>query len=80
MKNCKMKNIKESLVLVRTGKEMFRRRGGWQYVKTEFNLQYKYWKVGFITWFEFITNIALRSFIRLVPNKLREYIYLNLLR
>lgn len=80
MKCCTMKNINESLVYVRSGKEMFERRGGRRYVISEFNLQRKYLDIGFITWFQFITNIALRGMIRLIPNKLRGFIYIKFLR
>ncbi|SFM04988.1 Glycosyl transferase family 2 [Pelosinus propionicus DSM 13327] len=80
MKRCKMMNISESLVLARTGKEMFRRRGGLQYVRSEVNLQCKFLSIGFVNIFEFITNVILRSLIRLMPNNLRGVIYFKLLR
>lgn len=80
LKGCKMYNIPESLVFARTGSDMFERRGGIKYIKHELNLQKEFLELGFINVYEYITNIIIRSTIRLIPNKARSLIYTRLLR
>lgn len=76
----KMHNIAESLVYARTGDNMFARRGGIRYARVDVDLQKEYLKLGFINIYEFITNIFIRTLVRIIPNKLRGWIYVNLLR
>lgn len=75
-----MHNIAESLVYARTGDNMFARRGGIRYAKVDIDLQKEYLKLGFINIYEYITNIFIRTLVRIIPNKLRGWIYVNLLR
>lgn len=73
-------NIPEYLVNVRADKEMFARRGGWQYLKQDLKFQ-KYLKdLSFINWLKYIKNILIRAIIRLMPNQLRSQIYSEFLR
>lgn len=73
-------NIPEYLVNVRADKEMFARRGGWQYLKQDLKFQ-KYLKdLSFINWLKYIKNILIRAIIRLMPNQLRSQIYSKFLR
>lgn len=74
------KNIPESLMYFRVSNDTYKRRGGWKYVKAEWYLQKKYLELGVINKFEFWQNILLKSIVRLIPNRLRKFIYLKLLR
>lgn len=78
--NAKCKNIPEALVYARTGTEMFQRRGGIAYCKTDIVMQNKLLELGLTNKIEFLTNIVIRVTARLVPNKIRKLIYLKLLR
>lgn len=74
------KNIPEPLMYFRVNNDTYKRRGGWKYVKAEWELQEKYLELGVINKIEFWQNILLKSIVRLVPNHLRKIIYLKLLR
>lgn len=73
-------NIPESLVLMRTGNGLFARRGGWKYAKSEIRLQREFLKMGFIGYFTFMKNVTIRFTVRMMPNKLRAFVYKKLLR
>lgn len=73
-------NIDEVLVYARTGKSMYQRRGGLSYTKQEAIMQIRFYKLGFISFFDLIKNLVFRIPVRLTPNKLREIIYLKILR
>lgn len=79
-KGYKFANLPESLVLVRAGDDLFKRRGGVKYFLKEVELQKKFYDLGFIQFYDFILNIMLRGTIRLVPNFLRKIIYQLFLR
>lgn len=74
------KNIPEPLIYFRVSNDTYKRRGGWKYVKTEWKLQKKYLGLGVINKFEFWQNIILKSTVRLMPNWLRKFVYLKILR
>lgn len=79
-KGCVFKNIQEPLVYFRTTDDTYKRRSGWKYVKAEYGLQKEFLKLGIINEIEFIRNITLKNIVRLIPNQLRKFIYLKLLR
>lgn len=69
-------NVNENLVNVRVGKEMYQRRGGWKYFKSERDLQ-KYMRknkiIGFGTYF---VNVTKRFIVQvLLPNRLRGWVF-----
>lgn len=73
-------NIPECLVNVRADKDMFARRGGWQYLKQDYRFQKLLLKTKFICKTDFLINITIRSIVRLIPNKVRSYLYKKILR
>ena len=77
---CKMGNLKEALVNVRTNQDFYQRRGGRKYWRRELKFFYSMYKQKLISFSNFITNILLRSMIRLAPNKSRQKVYTWLLR
>lgn len=80
MNDAKFYNIQESLLLFRFSREVIKRRGGWNYAKADIKSQYSFYKMGFISFATFIYNIFIRVSVRLIPNQIRSYIYLNKLR
>lgn len=79
-KGYKVANIPEVLVNVRADDEMFARRGGYQYLKQDIAFQKFLLKIDFIDLIDFIVNVLTRSFVRLLPNYLRTFLYKNRLR
>ena len=79
-KGAKFANIPDSLLYFRITEDTYKRRGGWKYVKAEWELQNKYLELGVINKIEFWKNICLKSCVRLMPNFLRKFIYLKILR
>lgn len=73
-------NIQESLLLVRTSADMYKRRGGLKHATTEFKFQNLIRKLGFISFPCFLYNVTIRFTTRIIPNKLREFIYKRFLR
>lgn len=73
-------NIQEPLVYVRTGVDMYKRRAGWRYAKTQIELFRFMWKQGFISAWQYAENCIIRSGSALAPNWLRQYVYETFLR
>ncbi|MGN1276485.1 MAG: glycosyltransferase [Floccifex sp.] len=73
-------NIQEPLLYFRLSRDIYKRRGGVKYAITEVNFQVKLYKIGYLTIFETIRNIASRFFVRLLPISLRRKVYSNILR
>lgn len=68
-------NIQEPLLYMRAGANMYKRRGGWKYAKSQIAL-FKFMKnQKFIIYREYIVNSIIRTAISLVPNKLREFAF-----
>lgn len=68
-------NLPLFLVKVRAGRAMILRRGGFDYAMMEFRLQKKFLEIGFINFFEFLRNVAIRFPVRVMPKFLRELAY-----
>ena len=73
-------NIQESLLFYRMGEDMYKRRGGFKYAVDEYKLQRLFYKRNMINLPVAIKNIISRAFVRILPNKIREFIYQNYLR
>lgn len=72
----KFSNINEILVNVRVGKEMYNRRGGIKYFKSEANLQRYMLRKKMITFPRYLINVTERLIIQvLMPNKLRGFVF-----
>ena len=78
--NCKFYNIQESLVNVRGGKEMIKRRGGKKYVKPIINFEKSLLTLKLINPLEYMFNTSSRVIISLIPNSLRSLTYKLALR
>lgn len=79
-KNYIFANLPEALLYVRAGEEMFKRRGGTKYLFSEIKLQKEFVQMKFINRFQAVINILKRVLIRLLPSKIRGFIYKRYLR
>ena len=73
---CKFANLPETLVNVRVGKEMYQRRGGWKYFKSEALLQHYMLKHRVIGMGRFLYNVAIRFAVQVaMPNNVRGWVF-----
>lgn len=73
-------NIQEPLLHMRAGSEMYLRRAGWKYAKTQEKL-FKFMKdSGFIRNGQYIKSCVIRSGSALAPNWLRKFMFEKVLR
>lgn len=73
-------NLSDVLVYARAGNAMYERRGGLNYIKSEIQIQKRFYTSGFLTTFQMCKNLAIRLPVRLLPNGIRAWIYQVLLR
>ena len=74
-------NIPEDLVFVRVGQEMYKRRGGWKYFRSEAKLQRLMLSEKMISCFRYVINIIERFILQvLMPNIIRGWIFQKLAR
>ena len=80
-KGYKFANIPEPLVNMRAGSEMMKRRKGIGYsVAHELPCMNKFKEIGYINTIEYLRNIFLKFLLRVIPNWLRNFIYIEFLR
>lgn len=77
---CQFANIPKSLLLFRTSKETFKRRGGWKYAKNSARFQWALHRLGLISCFGAFKWSIIRGIIYIMPNHIREFIYRKKLR
>ena len=76
LKGYKFYNIQDNLVNVRVGKEMYQRRGGWKYFKSEAKLQRYMLKHSVISFPKYLYNVLLRFAVQVImPNKVRGWVF-----
>lgn len=69
-------NLEETLVHVRVGKEMYRRRGGLQYFQSALGIQKFMLGKDVIGWSQFCTNVLGRFTVHvLIPDRLRGFVF-----
>ena len=73
-------NLPEPLISARCGSGMQSRRGGIAYAGREVALFWSFRKRGFLTFAEFLRNVALRTPLRFLPQSFREGFYRGWLR
>lgn len=74
-------NLLDTLVNVRVGKDMYARRGGWKYFKSEKGLQDYMLRKNMISLPRYLYNVLGRFAIQVaIPNKLRGFIFQKLFR
>ena len=80
LNGAKFYNIQESLLFFRASTDMFKRRGGFKYACTEAKFLWHIHRLGLVGLGMTCINLPLRFFTRIIPNKLRSWIYKNVLR
>ena len=74
--NMTFANIPETLVDVRVGKDMYKRRGSWKYFKSEAGIQWFMFRNMIISLPLFTFNIVIRFCLQvLMPNRLRGFVF-----
>ncbi len=76
----KFYNINQCLVLASAGDNLYHRRGGVSYVKNELYFEKKLLQEKHISFFRYLRNIITRIIVRILPNKMRNFIYIHFLR
>lgn len=79
-KNFNFKNIQEPLLYVRVSESFYKRRGGKEFFKIEYQLQKELYRLQITNKIDFIFNLLAKSTFRIIPNSLRKIIYLRVLR
>ena len=73
-------NIQEPLLWMRVGAEMYRRRAGWKYARSQKAL-FMYMKdTGFISRGQYMKSFIIRGISAMTPNRGREYLYKKVIR
>ena len=75
----KCKNIDDYLAYARIGKDMFERRGGFDYFKKYKQGRKRVRETGYIGFFDYYYTLAVQLVVALIPNKLRGWIFKKLL-
>lgn len=73
-------SLQESLYLFKMDSDTFQRRGGKQYVKSEYQIQRLLLSNRIISYPRFLLNVVIRCSARIIPNSLRAFIYRRFLR
>ncbi len=73
-------NVDDYLVDVRTGRDMYKRRGGWSYYKKYKSGRKAIYKTGYISWWDYKYTLIIQFIVALIPNKLRGWIFKHFLR
>ena len=73
-------NLQVPLLWMRAGSEMYKRRAGWKYAKSQREL-FRYMRnSGFITGSQYMKSIVIRTISSITPNWLREFMFKTFLR
>lgn len=81
MAGCKFANISDPLVNVRVGKDMYARRGGINYFKSEAGIQRYMYRHRLISLSRYAVNVAIRFIVQvLMPNNIRGFVFQKLFR
>ena len=78
---CKFRNIPDVVVNVRSGKDQIARRGGLRFFKSVVRVFWYMYRHGLISFGYFLYICTVRGIVQvLMPNRLRTWVYLHLLR
>ena len=72
--------MQESLLYFRYSPETIAKRGGWKYAIDELKIQKNIYKTGYISFPRYLFNSVSKFTVRVLPLKLRTWVYLHLLR
>lgn len=80
LKGYKGYNIQETLLFMRAGEDMYKRRGGFGYVRCIFRFKNHLRKMGFVSTGTFLVGALAHSLVSIIPNGMRTAIYSKVLR
>lgn len=80
MKLGKGYNIQKNLLYIRSNLDVYKRRGGIEYIKREIKALTKFYKDGNMNLYYYLTNIFIRFGVRICGNNLRMKLYKKVLR
>lgn len=73
-------NLQENLLYFRSNENVFKRRGGFNYLKLEYKALAQFKKENLMNKYYFFTNILIRFGIRICGNSIRSLLYKKVLR
>lgn len=73
-------NFQTNLLFFRANENMYARRGGFRYYLDEVQSLREFYRLGFYSRKDFLSQVVIRFVFRLVPNRLRFWLYNKLLR
>ena len=73
-------NIPEALYYIRVNDDFFKRRGGFQYMKSMFKFKLNMYKNGYMHIGDFMISAGAHIIVCLLPNLIRKFIYMKFLR
>lgn len=76
----KLTSLNESYYLFKMDSDTLKRRGGKQYVRSEYQIQRLLLTNKIISYPRFLLNVAIRCSARIIPNSLRTFMYRRFLR
>lgn len=76
----KCANVDDYLVYVRTGRDMYARRGGLSYFKKYRSGRKEIYKTGYISYWDYLYTLMVQLVVALLPNSLRRFVFNKLLR
>ena len=80
MNGCRMANMTEPLLLMRSDSDFYERRGGRRYLFCTRDFLRRAREIGFLTRGEYYKNLFVRGTVNLMPNCLRKAFYKKFLR
>lgn len=80
LKGSRTFNVREPLLHMRAGNEMYQRRAGLRYVKSMLSFRWYMKKTGFSGWPDFLVAAAGQTVVCMMPNKMRASFYKGHLR
>ena len=75
----KTANVDDTLVFARIGKDMFERRGGYDYYKKYKMGRKQVYETGFISRWDYVYTLMVQFVVAMMPNKVRGWVFKNLL-
>ena len=80
MNGCRMANMAEPLLLMRSDSDFYERRGGRRYLSCTRDFLRRARDIGFLTRREYYKSLFVRGAVNMMPNCLRKVFYKKFLR
>lgn len=77
---CTGYNVPESVLYMRSGSELYKRRGGFSYTMDALRFRKKMKNAGFCSFSDYFVSCAAHIIFAIIPNRLRMFFYSKILR